>query len=178
MASIATEGQIRDDTSVTDVRRCVREQGQATVEFALVIPLLLLLVVGLFEFGKTFNYWISLDHLANEGARWAAVDKVPTMTTPPSGNDIKNYVRSQILTDELKNKVGPNGITLCFDGASATQPKVGDAVTVSLTAPNPISAPFLDSALNITIRGKATMRLEQAPAAGQLAGWEKCPPTP
>jgi Flp pilus assembly protein TadG len=59
-----------------------REEGQATVEFAIVIPLLLLLVVGIFEFGKAFNYWIDLNHLANEGARWAAVDKVP----PYAGN--------------------------------------------------------------------------------------------
>ena len=65
-----------------------RERGQATVEFAIVIPLLLLLVVGLFQFGKVFNYWISLNHLANEGARWAAVDKVPGNPTP-SGTEIK-----------------------------------------------------------------------------------------
>ena len=131
------------------------------------IPLLLLLVVGLFQFGKVFNYWISLNHLANEGARWAAVDKVPG-NTAPTGTQIKDYIRGQILTGDLQNKVGPNGIKLCFVGASATQPQVGDAVTVLLAAPNPIS--IFSLAIAITIRGSATMRLEQAPAANKLAG--------
>ena len=45
------------------------ERGQATVEFAIVLPLVLLILVGLIEFGKAFNYWLSLNHLANEGAR-------------------------------------------------------------------------------------------------------------
>lgn len=152
--------------------RSVRgERGQATVEFAVVIPLLLLLVVGLFEFGKTFNYWLNLNHLANEGARWAAVDRVPGNQTP-TGDDIKAYIRSQILTGELQTNVGSSGITLCFDGASPTQPQVGDAVTVALAAPNPIK--LLSGVMNITIRGKATMRLEQAPDADKLAGWAKC----
>ena len=54
-----------------------REDGQATVEFAIVIPLLLLLVFGIVQFGKAFNNWIDLNHLANESARWAAVNKIP-----------------------------------------------------------------------------------------------------
>ena len=71
--------------------RLGREEGQATVEFAIVIPLLLLLIVGIIEFGKAFNYWIDLNHLANEGARWAAVEKVPptrlTSTAAPAPDD-------------------------------------------------------------------------------------------
>ena len=33
------------------------ESGQALVEFALVLPLLLLLVLGMVDFGKAYNYW-------------------------------------------------------------------------------------------------------------------------
>ena len=57
--------------------RTAGERGQATVEFAIVLPLVLLLIVGMIEFGKAFNYWLSLNHLANETARWAAVDTSP-----------------------------------------------------------------------------------------------------
>jgi len=141
------------------------ERGQATVEFAIVIPLLLLLVVGLFEFGKTFNYWISLNHLANEGARWAAVDRVPGNPSPTAA-DITTYIKSQVLTQDLRNKVG---ITLCFTG-DGTNPQVGDAVTVTLAAANPIDV--FSGAIPITIRGSATMRVEEAPASN--AGWGPC----
>ena len=55
-----------------------RQEGAALVEFALVLPLLLLLLLGMLEFGRVFNYWIDETHLANAAARWAAVDRTPT----------------------------------------------------------------------------------------------------
>ena len=39
------------------------------VEFAIVLPLLLLLIVGLIEFGITFNSWLTLNDVAAAGAR-------------------------------------------------------------------------------------------------------------
>jgi Flp pilus assembly protein TadG len=51
------------------------EDGAALVEFALILPILVVLLFGMLEFGKAFNYWIDETHLANEGARWAVVDK-------------------------------------------------------------------------------------------------------
>ena len=58
--------------------RAVRnEDGAALVEFVLVLPLLLLLLIGMLDLGKAFNYWIDETHLANEGARYAAVNKNP-----------------------------------------------------------------------------------------------------
>lgn len=47
------------------------ERGAAIVEFALVLPLLLVLVIGLIEFGWIFNGWIILTGAAREGARAA-----------------------------------------------------------------------------------------------------------
>lgn len=46
-----------------------RQRGQAAVELALVIPLLLLLVFGVFEFGRLLNAYLTLQHAAREGAR-------------------------------------------------------------------------------------------------------------
>jgi len=46
-----------------------RQAGQAAVELALVIPLLLLLVFGVFEFGRLLNAYLTLQHAAREGAR-------------------------------------------------------------------------------------------------------------
>lgn len=49
------------------------ERGAALVEFAFLLPVLLLLVVGIIEFGRTFNAQISLTGAAREGARYMAI---------------------------------------------------------------------------------------------------------
>ena len=54
-----------------------RDRGAAAVEFALVLPLLLLLVLGILEFGRVFNIQISLSNAAREGARHMAVHDDP-----------------------------------------------------------------------------------------------------
>jgi Flp pilus assembly protein TadG len=45
------------------------------VEFALVVPLLLLLVVGIFKFGTVYNNYIQLTNAVDAGAREFAVDR-------------------------------------------------------------------------------------------------------
>jgi Flp pilus assembly protein TadG len=49
------------------------EEGAAAVELALVLPILLLLVFGIVEFGFIFNRYISVTHSAREGARQMAI---------------------------------------------------------------------------------------------------------
>ena len=51
------------------------ERGASLVEFALVVPVLLALVMGIIEFGWLFNGWITITGSAREGARLAAVGK-------------------------------------------------------------------------------------------------------
>ncbi len=60
-----------------------RESGVAMLEFALVLPVLLLLVFGIIEFGRAYNAQITLTHAAREGAREYAVtqDAVAGETT-------------------------------------------------------------------------------------------------
>lgn len=50
------------------------ERGASAVEFALVLPMLLLLVFGIVEFGRAFNIHIQLTGAAREGARVAALE--------------------------------------------------------------------------------------------------------
>lgn len=49
------------------------QQGQGLVEFALVFPLLMLLILGMVEFGWILNGKITLTNAAREGARVAAI---------------------------------------------------------------------------------------------------------
>ena len=49
------------------------DQGASAVEFALVLPILLVLVFGIVDFGRAFNAWIELSGAAREGARYMVV---------------------------------------------------------------------------------------------------------
>uniref|UniRef100_A0A7C1J7Q0 Pilus assembly protein n=1 Tax=Ammonifex degensii TaxID=42838 RepID=A0A7C1J7Q0_9THEO len=49
------------------------ERGQATVELALVLPVLILILFGIMEFGRLFSAYLVITNAAREGARLAAV---------------------------------------------------------------------------------------------------------
>jgi len=137
------------------------------VEFALVLPLLLLLLVSIFEFGRMFNYWIDATHLANEGARWAAVNRAP-------GDDLPGYVCSQASTAEMKKGLVVT-VSFSHNGSAftTTMPSglvIGDPVRVKVTKTQ--SFPLVGAMLkalggsnfgNLTYSGTSTMRLDQLP---------------
>jgi Flp pilus assembly protein TadG len=54
-------------------RRRGDTRGAAAIEFALVLPIVLLLVCGIVDFGRMLNIQITLSAAAREGARWAAL---------------------------------------------------------------------------------------------------------
>ena len=49
------------------------EKGQSLVEFALILPIFLLLLFAIVDFGMGFYSWISITNAAREGARLGAV---------------------------------------------------------------------------------------------------------
>lgn len=49
------------------------DRGASAVEFALILPLLLLVVFGIFEFGRAYNAQITLQHAVREGVRYHAI---------------------------------------------------------------------------------------------------------
>lgn len=55
------------------MKSTTNERGAAAVEMAIVLPLLLLILVGIMEFGRAYNVQVSLTQAAREGARYAAV---------------------------------------------------------------------------------------------------------
>jgi Flp pilus assembly protein TadG len=54
-------------------RNARRDRGATAVEFALLLPVLLLLVFGIIDFGRALNAQITLTQAAREGARLAAL---------------------------------------------------------------------------------------------------------
>ncbi len=49
------------------------QRGQAMVEMALILPILILLIFGIIEFGRIFASYLMVNNAAREGARYAAV---------------------------------------------------------------------------------------------------------
>jgi Flp pilus assembly protein TadG len=138
-----------------------REEGTALVEFALILPILALLLFAMLDFGKAFNYWIDETHLANEGARWAVVNK-----NPGSGS-LQQYILSQATTAELRDGgtasiANPAQVCITFPNGTAN---VGDPVQVTVSATYHW-LPILGSRIGITqtaIAGSSNMRLEALP---------------
>ena len=54
-------------------RNAPRDRGAVAVEFALLLPMLLLLLFGIIDFGRALNAQITLTQAAREGARIAAL---------------------------------------------------------------------------------------------------------
>src|SRR4051812_6767998 len=91
------------------------ERGQGLIEFALVLPLVLLLLFGMIDFGKAFNYWNDETHLANEAARQAVVNKCPSCT---SGQTINDWISTEADSAELQkggtHSISSPGIRVCI----------------------------------------------------------------
>ena len=75
------------------VRRLRQEDGAQLVEFALVLPLLLLVVLGIAEFGFIFQRYEVVTNAAREGARMAVL---PGYNTVPAQDAIRARVRGYI----------------------------------------------------------------------------------
>jgi Flp pilus assembly protein TadG len=125
------------------------ENGQAVAELALVLPLLLLILLAILDFGQALNTKNTANHLANLGARFAAVGTIP------SGSSICDYVTSTAAPSNLQKKLG----------VAVTEPTetVGSQITVKVTN-NYHWLRFINGTIggitSTTVAGEATMRLE------------------
>jgi Flp pilus assembly protein TadG len=138
------------------LRRVTRsELGTAVVEMAAILPLFILLVFGVLDFGRAMNYFNDATHMANEGARWAVVNSNPG----GSRQTLQDYIKSQGDTSEMQGNS-----TACIDFPDGVA-DVGHPVEVKVkTTFNWL--PYFGNALGFgttTMTGRAVMRLEQKP---------------
>ncbi len=139
-----------------------RRRGQALVEFALVLPLLLLLLVGLVEFGRAWNLHQVVTDASREGARHAVLQSgVATSVRDDS-------VRAVVNRALANAAVNPNNPAIDVDVSPSTL--AGDPVTVEVRVPyefvflGPMMSWFAqgwggtDNAITLTSR--STMRNE------------------
>lgn len=100
------------------------EKGAAAVEFALVVPILLMLVLGIFEFGRAFNIQVSLSEAAREAARHAAIHYADTGYTDGDAQNAGVVAAPSV-------GLAPEDVDITFSDGSACSP--GDNVTVTVT---------------------------------------------
>ena len=55
-----------------------RKKAQGMLEFALVLPILLLLIFGIIEYGRLFYAWIIIENAARSGVRYAVTGQYNT----------------------------------------------------------------------------------------------------
>jgi Flp pilus assembly protein TadG len=107
------------------------QQGQALAEFALVLPVLILLLFGMIEFGRAFNYWNDATHISAEGARFAVVNRKPD---PSNAGSLQVQLRDQADTSELRSggsSALPTPAQVCVDFPNGTS-NIGDPVRVTM----------------------------------------------
>ena len=76
------------------MKRMRSEQGAALLEAAITVPIILLISVGIFEFGRAYQTWQVLTNAAREGARIAVL----TGTTDAAVTTrVRNYMQSGSL---------------------------------------------------------------------------------
>lgn len=135
-----------------------REDGQALVEFALILPLLLLIVMGILWFGRALNYTQDETRLTNVAARYASVDQVP----PNASGSLASWLRSEADSKELREGTGDveGAPKVCIEYPNGTN--VGEPVKVTMTATFKW-LPLLKLGASSAITGSATMRIEVPP---------------
>ena len=80
--------------------------GSQLLEFAVALPLLVVFVVGIFDFGGAFNLKQVLNNIARQGARFASslpTNDLDTLGTPPSVTAIRDLVVSHLQTARLND---------------------------------------------------------------------------
>jgi Flp pilus assembly protein TadG len=92
-------------------KRGTGERGQSLVEFALIIPLFLLLMFAIVDFGMGFYSWITVTNAAREGARIGAVG-ADSATIQQRVKDTAGSLNNSNLTISVSNAQGNSGETV------------------------------------------------------------------
>ncbi|MDE3193874.1 MAG: pilus assembly protein [Chloroflexota bacterium] len=133
------------------------DEAQALVEFALIIPVFLLLVLGFVDTSRAVFQYITLADAAREGTRYAIVHGgASSSPSGPAANDAG--VQAQVL----RYTIGVPSVTVASTWPDGTNGR-GSHVSVIVTAPFvPIASQLLLSgALAVTVRGGSEQVIER-----------------
>jgi Flp pilus assembly protein TadG len=132
-----------------------REDGQSLVEFALVLPIFLLVLFAIVDFGMAFHAWITVANSAREGGRLGSVHA--------SAAAIEQRVRDTADTLDQDN------LPVSVSNADDQGGQPGESVVVDVSYSYSLMTPLADLLSlvsggtipdTITLDSNATMRLE------------------
>jgi Flp pilus assembly protein TadG len=160
------------------------ESGAEIIEFALTLPLLLLVVLGIIEFGFVFQQYEVVTNAAREGARIASLSTYGPNNTTRSANAIarvNQYLTAGGLnTSDATVCVGPANNDAVCDGSTSSMalPGAGGvgvtcvwAVRVKVSYDHPVTfvggivSYFGGTFGDLTLLARSTMRTEAAAGA-------------
>jgi Flp pilus assembly protein TadG len=143
------------------MRRWRGQRGTALLEAAITIPMLLLIAVGIFEFGRAFQTWQVLTNAAREGARRSAM---PNATSSAVDGVVRNYMQTGQLQQYASASVTVNRTATITVGAateSASQITIDYPYNFMVLQPVArLVTPTSSLGAPITIRATAIMRNE------------------
>ena len=124
------------------MKRARDERGQATVEAALVLPLVTFFLLGVVQIGFVVRAQVLVTHVAREGVRAAAVDADPEAARhAATSSSSLDADRMKVL---VQGREGP-----------------GSRVRVTVTYSVPTDVPLVGNLIgDVTLQASATMRVE------------------
>ncbi len=114
----------------TDTHLGRNEKGQAMVEFAIVLPILLLLVFGIIQFGILFNHSLTVADAVRAGARQGAVSRTLPGGQAAAAAATEARVRAA-ASGSLKDAGDPTALVVTVSSTFAQ----GSDITVKATYP-------------------------------------------
>ena len=118
------------------------ERGASAVEFAFIVPLLIVLVVGIAEFGRAFQVQSTLSAAAREGVRTMALQNNPAAARANAEN----------VAASLNPSVTDSQITISPAACPTTYPNTTN-VTVTISYRLSYFTGFFGTGVNLTGRG-------------------------
>lgn len=137
------------------------ERGAAIIETALTLPIVLLVCVGIFEFGRAYQTWQVMTNAAREGARVAVL---PNPVAGAIDARVREYLQlGGLNSDEsIGVAVTPAEVTLGAAG-NASASRVTVTYPFSFMVLQPVARLVVSGAMTgapITLTASATMRNE------------------
>jgi Flp pilus assembly protein TadG len=122
-------------------------EGQSLVEFAIILPILLMLIMGILEFGIMLNSYLAVRNASREGARAAIVG-----STDIEINNLILTISPSLNSTDLTVVVTP----------SASSRKSGDPITVEIQYNYQFTVPIISGIFGsgVVLKAQTIMRIE------------------
>ena len=137
------------------------ERGQALLEVALTLPLLLLVAVGIFEFGRAYQTWQILTNAAREGARIAVL---PGTDDDAVEERVHDYLEAGLIPDPDDADVTiDRDTTVAIGAGTASASRVDVAYPFTFIVLQPVAQLVVGGSTvgaPLTMTTSATMRNE------------------